>query len=436
MPPPIVTNFTCRGREMGFYADFELNCRVYHNCDDYGNKFTYYCPIDTAFRQEAMVCDHAHLVQCQRVQKNPPDNTGQSNFQQSEFTPFSGFQNTQRRSSSFSRSFRIGQDNPSNSLQNKNPNFVLSSSLFFGSKNDTFKKPANFQNKESNFPITKSPLDISRSTISAATNFPTTRIPSSTIRPSSAKSFTVKDSFNRSPIRDFDSDFLQPPPVRNDNPFTQKFATATPKPEGKFINFETQENKFSSQNKDIKEDRPSTFFLNREEMQVFPKSKSRPYMFLEPPLIKSGKSSSVDFTTKSPFDFRSINYPYMETLRSIQREARTDHPSRSTTKRPATTKPTTKRITESPFALLRASLKPLVPNEVEYDPYYPKFPTSTEIYYTPRDLGKDSKSSKLSTRKLSPDLHLRIPSVLPDLNSLEDLVDRRKIFYIPKSRSA
>ena len=436
MPPPVVTNFTCRGREMGFYADLELKCRVYHNCDEHGNKFTYYCPIDTAFRQEAMVCDHAHLVKCQSVEENSPDNRGQSNFQRPEFAPFSVPQNSERRSFGFSRSFRIGQDNaPSNSVQNKNPNFVLSSSVFFGNQNNTFKNPTNLQNKGFTFPITKPPFDFSRSTINKASSFPTKRIPSSTIRPFSGKSFTVKDSFNQSPIQDFDSDFLQPPPMRNDNVFRQ-FSTSSPKPEGRFINFETQNNKFPSQNQENKEkERPDTFFLNREEMQVFPKSKSRPYMFLEPPLFKGGKTSSVDFTTKSPFDFRSPNYPYMETLRSIQREARTDHPLTTTTRRPATTRPTI-RTTESPFALLTASLEPLVPNEVEHDPYYPKFPTSTEIYYTPRDLGKDSKSLKLSTRKLPTDLNLRIPSVLPDLNSLEDLVDRRKIFYIPKSRSA
>lgn len=387
---------------MGFYADLEMNCRVYHNCDDHGNKFTYYCPIDTAFRQEAMVCDHSHLVKCQSVEENPPDKS----------QGFSSLKNSpsDRKSSGFSRSFRIGQDNvPSNSVQSKSPSFILSSSVFLRNRSDTAKKSTTF--KDFRF-TTKSPLDISRTTNFRKKEF------SSTARPTfTGKTFTNQKFFNR----DSSSDFQESTPMRNENFFKQtSFLKTTEKPKETFTR---------------------NFFINRDD--VFPKSKSRPHMFLEPPLFGEGKTTSgLEFTTKSPFDFGSSNYPYMETLRSIQRESRTtERPVTMTTRRSVTTKSTVKSTTnvvttEIPFAVLTASLKPLVPNEVEYDPYYPKFPTSTEIFYILKDPSQNIKPSKLATRKPPTDLHLRIPSVLPDLNSLEDLVDRRKFFYIPKSRSS
>ena len=412
-----MTTFTCDGRPMGFYADLELNCRVYHNCDDYGNKFTYHCPIDTAFRQDAMVCDHAHLVKCQRVEENPPDNTGQRNSQ-SAFTSFRQTQNTDRKNSGFSRSFRFGVDVPSNSVQNKNTTFFLSSSVFLRNHNNTFKKPSILQNKQINLPVTKSPLGFSRLTFNSTNYFPTKKIPSSTIPPFSGKPSTEKNSLNRN----FDYDFLQPPPFRNDNTFIQSsLGKTTQKPKETFSNFENQKNK-------------SRGFSEREEIQETSKSISKPSLLLEPPLFTDTKRSSVQFTTMLPLNFRSSNYPYTETLRSIQRETKTEKSLLTTTTRPATMKATTERTTESPFAILTASLEPLVPNQLEHDPYYPKHPTSTEIYYTPRDLVQDINFSKLSTRTHMPNFNLRIPSSIPDLNSLEDLVDRRKLFFIPKSR--
>ncbi|XP_043468838.1 uncharacterized protein LOC122502728 [Leptopilina heterotoma] len=371
MPPPVVTNFTCRGREMGFYADLEMNCRVYHNCDDHGNKFTYYCPIDTAFRQEAMVCDHAHLVKCQSVEDNPPDKSDEHSRQS----------NADRKFAGFSRSFRIGQDNnntPVNSVKNKNPTFVLSSSVFLRNRSDTLKKlSTTYQNNDFSF-TTKSPNFIKKDFTTMTTTSTTT-----TIRP-----------FNRNS----NFDFLQAPPKSTVKPMENR-----------------------------------NFFINRQD--VFPKSKSRPLMFLEPPPFDGGKP--VELTTKKPtINFANNNYPYMETLRSIQRESRKENSfSATTTRRSITTKSIPKTVTEIPFTIFTASLKPLVPNEVEYDPYYPKFPTSTEIHYTLKEPSRNFKPLKLATRKPPTDLHLRIPSVLPDLNSLEDLVDRRKIFYIPKSRS-
>lgn len=115
--------------------------------------------------------------------------------------------------------------------------------------------------------------------------------------------------------------------------------------------------------------------------------------------------------------------PYSETLRSIQANA-----ARTTSVQ------SVKSTTEIPVHALTLSLKPLVPNELEYDPYYPKQPTSTEAYYTPSDANTRSFSSgqtPLSTVARF-NLPFEIPSVLPDLNGLEDLIDRRKFFYIPR----
>lgn len=115
------------------------------------------------------------------------------------------------------------------------------------------------------------------------------------------------------------------------------------------------------------------------------------------------------------------DYPYFETLRSIQANAMSTNTPR-----------TTIATTEIPVHALTMSLKPLVPNELEYDPYYPRIPTSTEAYYTAIQLNKDSESFRFTTQPPWSGIYFEIPAVLPDLNTLEDLVDRRKLFYIPR----
>jgi len=130
---------------------------------------------------------------------------------------------------------------------------------------------------------------------------------------------------------------------------------------------------------------------------------------------------------KSPFLYNNDYHPYSETLKSIQTNAYT--------KFETNTRPTT----EIPVHALTLSLKPLVPNELEHDPYYPKHPTSTEAYYTPSNRGKTDINARLFGSSQPPPVVARasvtfkIPSVLPDLNTLEDLVDRRKLFYIPRA---
>lgn len=125
---------------------------------------------------------------------------------------------------------------------------------------------------------------------------------------------------------------------------------------------------------------------------------------------------------KSPSSYNNDFHPYSETLRSIQAHANY-----------------VKFTTDIPVHALTLSLKPLIPNELEYDPYYPRQPTSTEAYYTPSNRNKIDASTRFSSSSQAPlifthsNLSFEIPPVLPDLNTLEDLVDRRKFFYIPRT---
>ncbi|XP_015433717.1 PREDICTED: uncharacterized protein LOC107189647 [Dufourea novaeangliae] len=230
---PTKTHFSCLDKPAGFYADFDTRCKIYHTCDEYGNKFTYHCPEETAFRQEALICDHAHLVNCQR-------------------------------------------------------------NISFSSETNFLKLPlqtfsANIQNQQSN------------------TN----------------SNQTAK---NR-------TDFYKVPCINHRND------------------------------------------------------------------------------------------PYVETLNSIQKSTIIPLTRTSTT--------VTNVTTELPIYALTLSLKPLIPRELDYDPYYPKF-TSTESYYSSSRIPNKLPYVKTILQKSWSNTHIELPSVLPDLRSLEDIVDRRKLFYIPR----
>eukprot|EP00093_Oithona_nana_P012155 12155.XXX_485606_493248_1 [CDS] Oithona nana genome sequencing. len=59
-----ISDFSCRGRPPGYYADIKLGCEVYHLCNRHGGGMAFECPRGTRFQQRTMVCDHEHLVQC------------------------------------------------------------------------------------------------------------------------------------------------------------------------------------------------------------------------------------------------------------------------------------------------------------------------------------------------------------------------------------
>jgi len=345
---------------MGFYADVEANCKIYHMCDDHGNKFNYRCPEETAFRQDALICDHAHLVDCQATiypsAEFPNENIDKeiAHTASSTMSPVESI-NSLDDHRSFSRSFQVIQ-RPDKSMPNKlQSGFVFSASLFL-------KNQDRMQDQARQITCTTCNTDSrNRMTVSTARTF--------------TKQF---DSWNS----------------RNDE-------STTPRQLLSLSSSETHDK--------------STVYLNRS---YDPFSNSSPAIASEnnqhssPPREKTSSSYNSDF------------HPYSETLRSIQANARTTY---------------VKSTTEIPVHALTLSLKPLVPNELEYDPYYPKQPTSTEAYYTPSNRNKIdtntrfSSSSQASLIIAHPNLRFEIPSELPDLNTLEDLVDRRKFFYIPRT---
>jgi hypothetical protein len=49
---------------VGYYADIETDCQVYHMCDQQGRQFDYACPNATMFQQRMLICDHWYMVDC------------------------------------------------------------------------------------------------------------------------------------------------------------------------------------------------------------------------------------------------------------------------------------------------------------------------------------------------------------------------------------
>ena len=58
-------HFDCKDRAIGYYADVEFNCQVFHICDAFGRRVSMICPNETAFNQEYRVCDWEYNVDCQ-----------------------------------------------------------------------------------------------------------------------------------------------------------------------------------------------------------------------------------------------------------------------------------------------------------------------------------------------------------------------------------
>lgn len=185
--------------------------------------------------------------------------------------------------------------------------------------------------------------------------------------------------------------------------------------------------------RDDKGNPPKGSPLPLPENRAFVRDNSR---FFERPIASSSPArlpapnvnqhSSFPREKASSFGYNSDYRPYSETLRSIQTNAHARH-----------TESSTKPTTEIPVHALTLSLKPLVPNELEYDPYYPKQPTSTEAYYTPGKPDANAQAPFSSSQSppvvARPSVPFKLPPVLPDLNDLDDLVDRRKFFYIPRT---
>ncbi|EFN76494.1 uncharacterized protein LOC105190506 isoform X2 [Harpegnathos saltator] len=374
-PPAIRTNFSCFNRPMGFYADVEANCRVYHTCDDHGNKFSYRCPEETAFRQDALICDHAYLVDCQATvhppNRFPTENTGNKNNAAPASRPsVSPIDSLDDHRLSFSRSFQVVQ-RPDKSVPNRlQSGFVFSASLFLRDRDRTRDRAA---------PRTAD-TSSRRCNVDSKDRFAT----ASTVR-------TLTERFNSWDVRNDKSNRARP---------AQSLSL--------------------SETRSFARDKSATVNLRRSFEPT-------------PSPLSFGRTIMPDNVTQRPafpreksiFLNDDHNYrPYSETLKSIQANA---------------VRPIADSTTEIPVHALTLSLKPLVPNELEYDPYYPKQPTSTEAYYTPSNRNGFNANVRVPTSSQVPpaaishlNLPFEIPPVLPDLNSLEDLVDRRKLFYIPR----
>ncbi|KAK2584155.1 hypothetical protein KPH14_006586 [Odynerus spinipes] len=378
-PPPLRTNFSCYDRAAGFYADVEADCKVYHTCDDHGNRFSYRCPEETAFRQDALICDHARLVDCQATTYDTkyPVRGSRSEDDSSPLLSVPSIYNvpppvddnpSDRHRHSFSRSFQVSTSDKAR------PGFVFSASVFLRDQQD--------------HPVDRKSMDSYRE---------------STYAPKSPGPI-LDSGCNRNEEHKADS-----------IPKHQVFAfSSTPR------SFSHNSHVHDS---GIRTSVGRTF-------ANLPAISTR----TQPPRRDSYPTTVFSHTTKPPVNYISRpnsnaynrDYPYFETLRSIQANAK------STTTSTPRTVATTSSTTEIPVHALTMSLKPLVPNELEYDPYYPRTPTSTEAYYTANQLNKDPESFRFTTQPPWSGVRFEIPAVLPDLNTLEDLVDRRKLFYIPR----
>ncbi|XP_018349519.1 PREDICTED: uncharacterized protein LOC108752858 [Trachymyrmex septentrionalis] len=368
-PLTVKTSFSCHNRPMGFYADIEANCKIYHTCDDHGNKFTYRCPEGTAFRQDASVCDHVYLVDCQTTiypsAQLPNENTDKEIAHvtsstrspvESSISPVESSNSLDDHRLAFSRSFHVIQ-RPDKSMPNKfQTGFVFSANLFLKDQ------------------------DRRRNQARQITDNCTT------CNDDLRNHMTV--STVRTLTKEFDSWNL-----RNDKPTVSRQSLSLP------------------------------LSMTHDNSNVYPNHSYEPLSNSSPAKVMTSEDNrhSSPLREKSFSSYNRDIHPYSETLRSIQANAYV------------------KSTTEIPVHALTLSLEPLVPNELEYDPYYPRQPTSTEAYYTPSNRNRINMNTRLSSSNqaplivVHPNLPFEIPSVLPDLNTLEDLVDRRKFFYIPRT---
>lgn len=62
--PDVEFHFDCSDKPIGFYADMEFDCKIFHMCDAYGRRVPHICANDTAFNQRYRVCDWEYNVNC------------------------------------------------------------------------------------------------------------------------------------------------------------------------------------------------------------------------------------------------------------------------------------------------------------------------------------------------------------------------------------
>ncbi|XP_055383542.1 U-scoloptoxin(01)-Er1a isoform X2 [Condylostylus longicornis] len=65
----ITFSFDCTHRPVGFYADIEYNCQIFHMCDEEGNRIPHLCANETSFNQEYRICDWDYNFNCTESSK-------------------------------------------------------------------------------------------------------------------------------------------------------------------------------------------------------------------------------------------------------------------------------------------------------------------------------------------------------------------------------
>jgi len=63
--PNVSFTFDCTDRAIGFYADLEHDCMIFHMCDEDGRRIPYMCANETSFNQKFRVCDWNYNVDCE-----------------------------------------------------------------------------------------------------------------------------------------------------------------------------------------------------------------------------------------------------------------------------------------------------------------------------------------------------------------------------------
>ncbi|CAH1364402.1 hypothetical protein MTP99_000782 [Tenebrio molitor] len=61
--------FDCSNRAIGFYADVEYDCQIFHMCDPEGRRIPHSCANDTSFNQEYRICDWENNFDCSEAPK-------------------------------------------------------------------------------------------------------------------------------------------------------------------------------------------------------------------------------------------------------------------------------------------------------------------------------------------------------------------------------
>lgn len=372
----VKVSFSCLNRTAGFYADTDASCKIYYTCDEYGNKFTYHCPEETAFRQDALICDHAHLVHCEKSISS----TLKEYNEKPEETKDDDSSYPKDKGRSLFPSFSMTQFMKTNNEVGYNK-FISNSDRLFKNLDKTIENKA----IDSSYPT-----NYNNVTTNSETNIGTRYMINEYDKNESLKkneSFSIRiQSF-------YDKDKRNEKSTLNQRNYSQQ------KMNDAVYNLLKVPLNTLSQNIRIQENNVKNY---------------------------QPVKNTDHFLKLSSINYR--NYPYLETLKSIQRNTKILPTTASTT----TTANIALATTELPVYALTLSLKPLIPNELEYDPYYPGYSTTTETYYTPVQNIKEWTRVGNSTRTMWSNIHFQLPSVLPDLNSLDDIVDRRKLLYIPR----